>query len=117
MNSIFKVITLTMMLLAFSGCKQKSLTYLDLMRHPALIQDELANCQTHVPANCDLVKRAERDYSLMNSERVENPEQFGQKILQAQQELGKMQVAKADTTTQLEHVNAMLAIVSATSPD
>ena len=117
MNSILKVILILTASSLFLGCQQKPQTYVDLIKNPELLQDKVAACHLNDTADCKMVLRAAQDYSVMNTERQENPELFGQKILQAQQELARVIAAKGDVDAQREHVNAMLAVVSSTSPE
>lgn len=111
LNIIFLVILL-------SGCEQKPYSYVYLLQHPAILEKELSACQIMNTAGCDEVQRAARDYSNMMAELQEDPEAFGQKILQAQTELAKKQKAlPAEYAAQLEKVQAMLAIAALSGPD
>lgn len=119
MKLMLKMICYSVVLFAFFGCNQQPMNYVELMKHPAELKEEAANCQMNAGPHCAEVKRAAQDYYTLNNERQDNPEAFGLKILLAQQALAKTK-AKGDQKeyeSQLEQVNAMLAVVSATSPE
>jgi septal ring factor EnvC (AmiA/AmiB activator) len=129
--------TITLLALSFSAisCNAGPLSYVELMRKPEVLHQEFANCQGVETARCDLVRQAAQEYEVLNTERQNNPELFGQRILLAQEEAAKLnaQLRQAQKDQQANDQNmrkmqanyaalnqkiaVMLAIVSATSPE
>ncbi|MEO8400752.1 MAG: EexN family lipoprotein [Gammaproteobacteria bacterium] len=100
--------------LLISSCKSQPPTYEYLMQHPSLLQDEYTHCQADVYGpNCDMVKKAARDFLQLVSERSDNPEGFGKQIIQLQTELA--QKPKSDETQQ--KLQTLYAVVAATSSE
>jgi len=91
-------------LLLLTSCKNSSLTYAYLMQHPSILQKEMMHCQLTLVENaeCEVVKRAARDFSQLIVDRQANPEQFGERILRAEEQ------------SSLEQVSILLAVVAET---
>lgn len=91
-------------LLVFSlvliSCK-KDITYEYLMQHPMELQNKYAYCMEEHDDNmqCEMIKKALRDFSQLVDERNSNPEEFGHKIMQLQMALTK----SAETNQQEEY--------------
>jgi hypothetical protein len=141
MTHFFKMMVATVLCFFLTGCEEKPVSYLYLLKHPAVIQSKLTQCEISNEVDCPVVKRAAADYMTMNTQRQESPEEFGTKILLAQQGLvkarleleaaqndlsahpedaklqKKLATLKDDYQMQFDKVNALLAIVSATSPE
>lgn len=112
-----------------SGC-QKDVSYTYFMQHPKALQQSIEACQNNTFSYCDDVDRAERDFNALVTERLEDPELFGLKIMQAQQLLVNLQliyqqVEKSDPATwkaaeqayraQEDKVKILYAVVVGTS--
>lgn len=79
-----------------AGCgEEKNLTY--LTDHPLILKQEIINCQTNTAvvdrgqnAYCQTVMTAATKVIAIINEQQENPEKFGQKILEAETQLIKL---------------------------
>lgn len=111
-----RFLMLSVLLITLLGCKQNS-TYLYFFRHPDVLQAELANCLKNDSPECKTVKRAANDFVVLNNQRQDNPEQFGLKILLAQEALAKLHNNQEAYKAQQEQIDAMLAVVATTSPE
>ncbi len=125
------------MVLGLWGCDRKPLTYVYLMQHADEMQQAVADCQGQSTPECMMVKKAAQDYVDLNNIHQDNPELFGQRLLQTQQDYAKVtadlntlkqkpsdannqkqMVALSEQATALsEKISAMLAIVALTSPE
>jgi len=83
------------------------------MQHPKLIQKEMMHCQLTLVENteCVEIKRAANDFDQLVLERQNNPEQFGEQILRAEEHLADESHSGSD----VEHMKILLAVVAATS--
>lgn len=105
MNKIlFKIKWLSLTIVLLSGCQQTQ-NYDYLMQHPAVLQKEYASCRGEATAQCDEVVRAAEDFRVLIHQRSDNPELFGQQIMQAQQKGDK------------QKVRVLYAVVQATSSE
>lgn len=124
-------------LIGLTSCQPENKSYDYFMQHPDVVQSTLSECESQNSEVCDTARRAERDFQALTNDRDMNPEKFGEKILLAENDLAQkkldLQHAKAelnkspanadlkktiDTLTesyraQLENVNTLLAVVSA----
>lgn len=91
MDKMTKIRWLLLAVVLLSGCQQTQ-SYDDLMQHPAVLQKEYARCRGQSTAYCDEVVRAAEDFRVLIQQRSDNPELFGQQILQAQQKGDKQKV-------------------------
>ena len=104
MNKIYKIRVLLLVVVLLSGCQQTR-SYDYLMQHPAVLQKEYASCRGQSTAHCDEVVRAAEDFRTLIQQRSDNPELFGQQIMQAQQKGDK------------QKVRVLYAVVKATSAE
>ncbi|MFZ2315673.1 MAG: EexN family lipoprotein [Gammaproteobacteria bacterium] len=82
-----KKIFLLMMTLLLSACFEKPpqpMTYAYLMQHPDELAKQYKQCETQKTANCELVEKAFFDFSNLFQDERQNPEGFGQRILEAE---------------------------------
>lgn len=117
------------------SCHQQ-LTHQYLLQHSDELAHEFYRCKKANQPNqeyCDMVQRTEEDFVGLANVRQANPEQFGQQILSAEQQLlvlttalekarrdfpkGSSQLVAAEHAyeDQLEKVNILLAVVRATT--
>lgn len=88
--SLLKTLLLTTSIfLAFSlsGCEKKP-TYSYLMLHPNHLQELYSQCsEDAVSASqpCDLIARAQADFAALVNQRQQDPERFGARIMQEQE--------------------------------
>jgi len=71
-----------------NGCQDKKPTYLYLMLHPQYLQREYNHCVEEVadPAlPCETILHAQADFTNLINQREQEPEGFGARILQAQE--------------------------------
>lgn len=133
----FKYYLLVGSMLFLSSCTQ-NYTYSYLIQHPAVLKKELDKCEANLNfsseerAQCGIVMEAARHVSEFINELQENPEQFGQQILNAQLSLIKLKdniqqakqtgldekisAAKKAYRDKQDDINSMLAIVGMNSP-
>lgn len=89
MSCVKKIIFSFFLLLALSGCNEK-ITYSYLMEHPLYVKQEVGRCQTidHKSsadkAHCEMVMVAATALMSMINEEQENPEKFGQKVMETE---------------------------------
>ena len=87
--SPFKFIVVFSMFAMLVGCQEK-VNYTYLMEHPAFLKDEVMRCESSGgkvssdAPSCDLVMRAANDFTNLINEQQEDPEKFGQRILDAE---------------------------------
>jgi hypothetical protein len=82
----FFLVFLTFMASFLLGCHEE-ITYTYLMQHPHRLQTVLDECQHQTYSYCDEAHRAAQDFAVFVDQRAENPELFGQKIMEVQQQL------------------------------
>lgn len=99
-----KIFVTLLSMLVLSGC-QKPLTYGELMQRPELLQKEYEDCRGQTSTQCDEVVRAAEDFRLLVQQREEDPEAFGYRIIQAEQNGDE------------KKVRVLHAVVRATSPE
>jgi predicted membrane protein len=81
--------TLFILISALVGCKQE-LTYSYLMKHPNVLKQEVAECQSIDEKSnenikqCQITMNAAADLILIINEQQDDPEKFGQKILDSE---------------------------------
>jgi hypothetical protein len=82
--NVFVLIFLSFLFL--TAC-QKEEDYIYFMQHPDALQKATAACRVKNLSYCDDVNKAGEDFSALVKERAEDPEKFGQKIMQEQEKL------------------------------
>lgn len=95
------------------------------MTHPKILKRQLEECEKHETSQCEMIRRAEDDFSTLVNERGANPQGFGKKIMREENKLSELAiahqenptsaVAKSVYETQLQTVNTLLAVVAATT--
>lgn len=85
MLKITKGLLVVSIMSALAGCHHE-LTYSYLVRHPDVLKDEANRCDEQKDASdqCKLVMRAATDFMNALNEQQQDPERFGQKIMQAE---------------------------------
>jgi hypothetical protein len=117
LNHFLKILIVTFSFLVFAGCKQEPLTYIELMQHPDVLHERYMSCQGVDSPECQLVKHAAQDFLALSTQGQENPELFGQNLIEAQEQLAAMQPQQPGYQALNEKINAMLAVVALTSPE
>lgn len=82
-----KKISILFMSLLLSACYEpppQPLTYDYLMQHPDTLAVQYKQCEKQKTADCDVVEKAFFDFSNMFQDQRQNPEGFGQRILEAE---------------------------------
>lgn len=101
-----------------SSCNGQSPSYEYLMQHPSLLQDEYTHCQADINStNCEIVKKAARDFLQLVSERSDDPEGFGKQIIQLQTELAQKPKSDAAYQVAQQKLQTLYAVVAATSSE
>ena len=86
MTDIKKILMIVLAVCMFTGCKE-NLSHSYLMQHPLVLKKEVTRCQSLVDKSsdqatqCASVMSAARDMMAIINEQQEDPEKFGQKIL------------------------------------
>lgn len=89
MSTLLKLFILVFIVPSLMGCKEK-LTSNYLMQHPALLKQEVDKCQSTVnksreqAAQCEAVMYAAANVMSELDEQQRHPEQFGQRVLDAE---------------------------------
>jgi hypothetical protein len=99
-----------------AGCENQPLTYHYLMRHPAFLEKEMSHCQIEIAesSRCQAVKQAANDFDLLVTERETNPEQFGEKIMRAEEQLANQPSKSEAYQSQFDHLQILLAVLAFT---
>jgi hypothetical protein len=126
LNGLKGSLLLSCLLLA--ACDTQEHNYNCLMTHPKLLEKAIRECETVISTKCTLVARAANDFSILLNQRRENPEEFGNSIMQAQYELtdlrkqvlttppsSKRQSLQTDLLAKTQQLQVYMAVVSATS--
>jgi len=75
--------------LAFlSACEAEKPTYVSLMLHPAALQKSYNRCVEQVADAgfpCEIVLRAQADFTELSNQREQDPERFGARVLQEEE--------------------------------
>ncbi len=121
MDTVLKVLLCIFLPFALIGCKDK-LTYPYLMQHPLELKQAITKCQStnekskEQAAQCEIVTYAAVNMMSIISEQQDNPEKFGQRIMDvesayvkasdelhvAQQALDDFQQRKQTTATEIK---------------
>lgn len=78
------LLTITLLLSACFEHPPQPMTYAYLMQHPDMLAEQYKQCEKLKTANCDVVEKAFFDFSNMFQEQRQNPEGFGQRVLEAE---------------------------------
>lgn len=109
--SIKKHAIVVMLALGVSGCEDKS-SYQYLVKHPIELKVRFDDCNTAVnmtsaqTKDCAVVMDAARLVSTLLNEAQQDPEQFGQKILDEQIKLGELKKAYQMSKAEYEKLAA-----------
>lgn len=103
-----------------AGCNEK-LTYAYLMQHPDVLKAEIQRCESlsinqrtsENSAQCKIVANAANDMLIFISAQQQDPQEFGQKILDLQMAFAKSAQQLADA----EQAVAALKTKNASSPE
>ena len=104
-----------LILLFVIGCKPQ-LTYSQLMEQPALLKKEMEQCEKNPTLadektlQCKIVMQAFSRFLSLVKQKEENPEEFGERILQAE-------MALADTLEEIHHQEQQLKALQTHSSD
>lgn len=82
-----KKISILFMSLLLSACFEQPpqpLTYDYLMQHPDTLAEQYKQCEKQKAANCEVVEKAFFDFSNLFQDQRQNPEAFGQRMLEAE---------------------------------
>lgn len=131
-NFLFKSSVILLISLLLASCKQE-MTYEYLMLHPHVLEKEFAGCRRIDSTECDVVDRAAKDFNRFVDEQTNDPELFGQRIMQAQrevtrllieyektnqtQDVNKIKIAKQTYQDQLQNLRVLYAVAALRSPE
>jgi len=108
--------------LVLAGCNEE-VTYSYLIQHPSFLQKEAARCQSYdtltknQEAYCEMVDRAVRDVISLINEQQEDPEGFGQRILDAQIACHKRSAQTKPDFKKCEEAKVLLAVAGLNTPE
>ena len=100
-----------------TSCNQKPvIDHAYLMKHPAILENELERCKkiTVADSACEMAREAGHDFFVLINKRQEDPEAFGKVILRDQLMIASSQRV---SPSQREQVEELLAAVAATSAE
>lgn len=107
MHKFLKNQTLVLLMSMLAGCNETH-TYSYLMQHPAVLKDEFTQCQASIQktkeqaAQCEIVLNAAANMMTMMNEQQQDPEKFGQRVMDAEAEYVK---SKADLSVAQQEVD------------
>src|SRR3990167_9180440 len=104
--------------LLLTGCEAEPVTYDSLMQNPSRLQKESVICQQNEEPQCNIVRQAAQNFLQLINERRDDPEKFGQEIIQIQislSELAKQPGTKEMYQQQEKKLRILFAVVAATS--
>lgn len=116
----FKFILVLIPTLLLFSCKQENRTSYDyFMQHPQQIQVFLGNCESSTTPECENARRADHDFQQLTSDRDANAQEFGKKILAAENDLVQKQLEldTAKKSLKAEPKNSALQAKVATLED
>jgi len=124
-------LVLTLVSFLFLSSCQKEKNYDFLMQHPDVLYKAVEICQQQNHPFCAEVSLASNDFSALVNERAEDPELFGQKIMQEQAravnllqiyqqtqqigDVGKVESAARAYRAQKNKIKILYAVILATS--
>ena len=106
--------------LLLGGCKAEPLTYDFLMQHPTVLQKEITRCQDNNSAECAVLNQAAHDFLQLINDRRDDPEEFGQQVMQVQTrlaELARQPGNKDEYQQQEKKLLTLYAVIAATSAE
>lgn len=74
------------------GCHQEEKNYDYYMRHPYELRDEVKKCEGTRNTKCEMLSRAMENMSEIVVKQQDNPEQFGQLVMDAEFRLMRLKV-------------------------
>ena len=99
MKSMLKLIFTGLLVSLLAGCQSRELSYDYLMLHPDVLKQQIEQCQSS-PAKssdeshrCEIVMSAGQRFVAILNEQENDPEAFGTKIMNAQLDATKAQLA------------------------
>jgi hypothetical protein len=116
MNSLQWIIKIVVCLLLVS-CKQSDVTYQYLMQHPSELQEKYKACEDSASQDkaCEIVRTAAKDFLELVNERNQDPEAFGQKVLQIQMKLATLEQDSKDYQDEKQQFQILYAVIAATT--
>lgn len=125
MKRILRFLTLVLFFPLLMGCKEKQ-SYSYYMRHPLELKQEITECQASFvktkdqAAKCEIVMYAAVNMAALINQQQENPEKFGQRILEAEENYSKLKAAvnqASKVLDELKNKNAAPADLRAAQDD
>jgi hypothetical protein len=112
-----------------AACEPSKQDYAYLMTHPKVLEEEAGRCQSIANMKCEAVAKAANDFSVLLNQRQNDPEKFGESIMQLEYQISllKTKLAMAavgsvqakelmtESADKQQEVDIMLAVVGATS--
>lgn len=96
---IFRFFILVLFSILLIGCNEKQ-SYSYYMRHPLELKQEITECQSILEktkeqaAKCEMVMYAAMNITALINQQQQDPEKFGQRILDAQENFAKLKQAE-----------------------
>ena len=109
-----KKLNIALIMVFLTGCQQQN-TYDYYMLHPKELKKEYTRCQTVKAPHCEAVTRAADDFTELLEDESNDPEAFGQKIIQLQSELSTLSGAEYQNAK--KKLDIMYAVVGMRSPE
>lgn len=107
MTIISRIFILILLPLLLIGCKEKQ-SYSYYMRHPLELKKEITECQSILEktkdqaAKCEIVMYAAMNITALINTQQQDPEKFGQHILDAQENYAKLRLTERQMRTGLD---------------
>lgn len=98
MTKISRYAALVLITFSLFGCKERQ-SYTYYMRHPLVLKQEVTECQSSFEktkdqaAKCEIVMYAALNMTALINQQQQDPEKFGQRILDAQENYIKLKEA------------------------
>lgn len=110
MSLIKKLIAVIFVTVFLMGCQEQQLTYSYLMQHPDIVKEKVEQCESQSfaeksqeqIAQCKIVMNAATNLMSIMSTQQQDPEQFGQKILDAEMASAKAKQELIDAQKKLD---------------
>jgi len=109
MTIISRIFILIVLPLLLIGCKEKQ-SYSYYMRHPLELKNEITECQSILEktkeqaAKCEIIMYAAMNITALVNQQQQDPEKFGQRILEAQENYAKFKLTEKQARTGLDEL-------------
>jgi len=109
MTIIYRIFILIVLPLLLIGCKEKQ-SYSYYMRHPLELKGEITECQSILEktkeqaAKCEIIMYAAMNITALVNLQQQDPEKFGQRILEAQENYAKLKLTERQARNSLDEL-------------